>query len=528
MVLMLVLAAAPHATGQTPQASIPQPGGAPVVLRRDTLFHLESRLGPFSAPERARAVSERLAWIAADPLRSRDSVRIERDAETASILVGDVIVTAVTPADAAAANLPLDSLAAVRAAAIASALQRVSLLSALRTVLIGLGFTLAATLALVLAIRLINRVFPAVYRRLHAWRGTRIPAIRIQRLVLLSASRATDALLAGARATRVALIAVLLLWYVPLVLSLFPWTEPYADRFFHWILVPLQEIGAAVIGYVPNVFYIAVIVGVTYYALRFIRLFFDGLEHGTLVFPGFYREWALPTFKIVRFLVLAFALIVVFPYLPGSGSDAFKGVSVFLGVLLSLGSAGAIGNMVAGVVITYMRPFELGDRVKIADTVGDVIERTLLVTRVRTPKHVEVSVPNAMVLSSHIINYSAAAKEGGVILHTSVTIGYDTPWRQVHELLLAAAERTENLLAEPKPFVHQTALGDFAVAYELNAYTEHPNRMAAIYSDLHRNIQDAFQEAGVQIMSPAYESDPPTPKIPPVYATKRATPAGEP
>jgi small-conductance mechanosensitive channel len=309
---------------------------------------------------------------------------------------------------------------------------------------------------------------------------------------------------------------------------LFPWTEPYADRFFHWILVPLQEIGAAVIGYVPNVFYIAVIVGVTYYALRFIRLFFDGLEHGTLVFPGFYREWALPTFKIVRFLVLAFALIVVFPYLPGSGSDAFKGVSVFLGVLLSLGSAGAIGNMVAGVVITYMRPFELGDRVKIADTVGDVIERTLLVTRVRTPKHVEVSVPNAMVLSSHIINYSAAAKEGGVILHTSVTIGYDTPWRQVHELLLAAAERTENLLAEPKPFVHQTALGDFAVAYELNAYTEHPNRMAAIYSDLHRNIQDAFQEAGVQIMSPAYESDPPTPKIPPVYATKRATPTGEP
>jgi small-conductance mechanosensitive channel len=308
------------------------------------------------------------------------------------------------------------------------------------------------------------------------------------------------------------------------VLSFFPWTEPYADRFFDWIVAPLQEIWAAAVGYVPNVFYIAVILAVTYYALRFIRLFFDGLDHGTLVFPGFYPEWAVPTFKIVRFLVLAFALIVVFPYLPGSGSDAFRGVSVFLGVLLSLGSAGAIGNIVAGVVITYMRPFELGDRVKIADTVGDVIERTLLVTRLRTPKHVEVSVPNAMVLSSHIINYSAAAKEGGVILHTSVTIGYDTPWRQVHELLLGAAARTADVLADPKPFVHQTALSDFAVAYEINAYTEHPNRMAAIYSELHQHIQDGFQEAGVQIMSPAYEADPPEPKIPPPWVPPGSAP----
>jgi small-conductance mechanosensitive channel len=521
LLLLLWLAAAPAAASQAPQEA-PRPVGAPVILRRDTVFHVHARLGPFSAPERARAVSERLARVAANPLLSRESVRVERDEESANVLVGDVIVTSVTAVDAAAAGLSLDSLATLRAAAIAHALERVSVWSVVRTVLIGLGLALAATLALLLAILLLNRLFPAVYARLHAWRGTRIPTIRIQRLVLLSASRATDLLLAGARMTRVVVIAVLLLWYVPLLLSFFPWTEPYADRFFDWILIPLREVWVAGIGYVPNLFYIAVIVAVTYYVLRFIRLFFDGLDRGTLVFPGFYGEWAIPTFKIVRFLVLAFALIVIFPYLPGSGSDAFKGVSVFLGVLLSLGSAGAIGNMVAGIVITYMRPFQMGDRVQISDTVGDVIERTLLVTRVRTPKHVEVSVPNAMVLSSHIINYSAAAKEGGVILHTSVTIGYDTPWQQVHALLLAAAERTDGLLAEPKPFVLQTALSDFYVAYEINAYTEAPNRMDAIYSELHQNIQDAFRDAGVQIMSPNYRADPAAPKIPPRYPPKPA------
>ena len=172
-----------------------------------------------------------------------------------------------------------------------------------------------------------------------------------------------------------------------------------------------------------------------------------------------------------------------------------------------------------------MRPFKLGDRVKIADTVGDVIERTLLVTRVRTPKEVEITIPNAMVLGSHIINYSAAALDGGVILHTDVTIGYDTPWRQVHELLLAAAARTEGMLEKPKPFVLQTALGDFAVSYELNAYTEQPNRMAAIYSTLHEHIQDEFQKAGVQIMSPHYEMDPSTPKVPAPYRPKGTAPA---
>lgn len=225
---------------------------------------------------------------------------------------------------------------------------------------------------------------------------------------------------------------------------------------------------------------------------------------GGITFPGFYHEWADPTYRIVRFLVIAFAAIAIFPYIPGSTSAAFQGVSVFLGVLLSLGSAGAVSNTVAGVIITYMRPFQIGDRVKIADTFGDVMEKTLLVTRVRTIKNVLITIPNSMVLGSHLVNYSSSAKDPGLILPTSVTIGYDAPWKTVHELLISAARATTHILGKPEPFVLQTSLDDFYVTYELNAYTRQPNLMASIYAELHQNIQNKFNEAGVEIMSPHY------------------------
>jgi small-conductance mechanosensitive channel len=270
------------------------------------------------------------------------------------------------------------------------------------------------------------------------------------------------------------------------------------------VLTPLGQAGRGFIAYLPDLFAIAVIVVVVRYLLKFIHLFFVGIERGAITLPGFYRDWGEPTYKIVRFLVIVFAAVMLYPYLPGSDTDAFKGISIFLGVLVSFGSSSAIANIIAGVVMTYMRPFQLGDRVKIADTVGDVVRKTLLVTRVRTIKNVDVTIPNATVLASHIINYNSSAKERGLILHTGVSIGYGAPWRRVHELLIAAAEATNGVLKNPKPFVFQTLLQDFYVGYELNAYTERPNEMARIYSDLHENIQDQFNEAGVEIMSPHY------------------------
>jgi small-conductance mechanosensitive channel len=304
----------------------------------------------------------------------------------------------------------------------------------------------------------------------------------------------------------VAAVLVLLYFYLPLVFSFFPWTRGLATTLFGYIVSPLKVVWLAFVSYLPNVFFIGVILFVTHYIIKFIRLIFTEIGKGTITFPGFYRDWAGPTYKIIRFLVIAFAIVVILPYLPGSGSDAFKGVSVFFGVLFSLGSASSIANIVAGVVLTYMRAFDVGDRVKIADTIGDVVEKTLLATRIRTIKNVDITIPNAMVLGSHIINFSSSAQNRGLILHTGVTIGYDVPWKKVHELLINVARSTQNILAEPAPFVLQTSLDDFYVSYELNAYTDKPNIMAKIYSELHQNIQDKFNEAGIEIMSPHYSA----------------------
>lgn len=268
---------------------------------------------------------------------------------------------------------------------------------------------------------------------------------------------------------------------------------------------PFVRIAGALAEAIPDLIAIAVIVLVTRYIVKLIRMFFIGMERGAITFKGFHHEWAMPTYKIVRFLVFVFAAVAIFPYVPGSQSEAFKGISVFLGVLVSLGAAGSISNVVAGVVLTYMRPFNVGDRVKIADTIGDITEKSLLVTRIRTIKNVDITIPNALVLSSHIINFSSSTMNPPpLILHTSVTIGYDAPWQKVHELLIAAAKQTTHILETPQPFVLQTSLNDFYVTYEINAYTGAPNKMATIYSELHQQIQEQFNEAGLEIMSPHY------------------------
>jgi small-conductance mechanosensitive channel len=294
--------------------------------------------------------------------------------------------------------------------------------------------------------------------------------------------------------------------YGLLVFSFFPPTRVLARQILAMAWEPTRVALLAVVGYLPNLFYIAVIGLLTYYILRVVHLVFDALEGGAIRIPGFFPEWAQPTFKIIRVLALAFSVVLIFPYLPASRSGAFKGVAAFLGLLVTFGSAGAVSNVVGGVVMIYMRPFKVGDRVKISDTVGDVVERGMLITRLRTPKNVEITIPNSMVLGSHIVNYSATAAESGIILHTAVTIGYDAPWRDVHEAMKEAARRTEGVLAEPAPFVLQTALGDYAVTYELNAYTQEPAKMLALYSALHENLQDCLAEAGIEILSPHYQA----------------------
>lgn len=497
----LLLGAAAPGAAQTPPDTT---AGAAVVFGGDTLFRLYGSLGAFTAAERAAAVVTRLHHVAGAVSSGADSVTVV-DADThTDLVVGDVVLMSVLDADAHPLGRPRLEVATTDARTVTAAVTAAVAHGILRTLIFGAAFTLLATLALVLLLKVIVLVFPRVERTIARWRGTRIPSLRIQRFEILSAARIADFLSGVVGILRVAAIIVLLYFYVPLVLSFFPWTAPFAGKIVGWVVTPLKHVGASFVDYFPNLLFIAVIVFVTRYVLKFIHLFFDALDSGAVVLPGFYKEWGQPTYKIVRFMVLAFVLVVMFPYLPGAQSDAFKGVSLFLGALFTLGSSSAIANIVAGTVLTFTRAYQVGDRVQIGETVGDVIEKTLLVTRVRTVKNLDITVPNAQVLSSHITNFNTVAATGGIILHTTVTIGYDAPWRQVHELLIAAARATPNVLPDPAPFVLQTSLDDYYVSYEINAYTDKPAVTAQTCSDLHQAIQDGFNKGGVEILSPHY------------------------
>ena len=496
--------------GQTPNAkpssAEQQPPGAPVTLNGQTLFYVKGRLFTFSPEDRARTIQQRLVWLSKQPESQIRGLAVVDEGNTSEIVSGDTVVMTVTEGDAAAEGKSRQQVANEYAGLIRSAAENLRKQYSFKTLLLGAVYAGLSTLILLVLLKVIAIASRKTHTKLESWRGVYLRSIRIQKLELLTAERVTGFLRTLTRLARIAVTLLLLYAYVILTLSFFPWTRGYASILFSYILDPLRTVGQSATAYLPSIFFIAVISVVSFYVIRFVRFIFAELRKETISLPGFYPEWANPTYKIVRFLILAFTVVVIFPYLPGSRSPAFQGISIFLGLLFSLGSSSAIANVVAGSVLTYTRAFQVGDRVQIGDAVGDVVEKTLLVTRIRTIKNVDVSIPNAMVLGSHIVNFSSAVSDDGLILHTGVTIGYDAPWRTVHKLLIDAALTTDNILKTPEPFVLQTSLNDFFVSYELNAYTDKPAVMARTYSDLHQNIQDKFNEAGVEIMSPHYSS----------------------
>ncbi len=290
------------------------------------------------------------------------------------------------------------------------------------------------------------------------------------------------------------------------VMILLPWTRPSANLVVRYLADPIGAMWHSFIDYLPNAVFLVAIAVATYVVLSLMRLLFAEIARGTIELENFPPEWATPTFNLLRVLVIALAFVAAFPYIPGSKSPAFQGVSIFLGLLVSLSSSSAISNVIAGAILTYTSAFKMGDRVRIGESEGDVVKTALLVTQVRTIKNEVVSIPNATVLSVQVVNYSRLAQSAGLILHTEVTIGYSSPWRTVHALLIDAALRTPGILSEPAPFVLQRALSDFYVAYQLNAYTRDAQRMIDTYSFLHQAIQDSFAAGGVEIMSPHYTS----------------------
>ncbi|HET9252603.1 MAG TPA: mechanosensitive ion channel domain-containing protein [Candidatus Eisenbacteria bacterium] len=490
------------------------PPGYPVILGQRELFRVVASDGPRTAEERARVGSDRAARFARsqEPV---DPVRVEPKEHGAEVYFGDRHVFTVLPQDTVGTGLDMAALARERAATGRSAILEYRESRSARTLLIGSALTVLATVLLLLALKSIGAAYRRTRAGIAAWVAAREEGIRKRTAAVVHPSHVLVGMNGIADLTRFLLVFLTFFLYFRIVLARFPWTRPIAMNLDQMLLGPLTNIGRSFLGALPGLVFIGVVGVITHFVIRFLHFLAVEIEAGHIEIPGFYTEWAKPTYNIARVLVVFFAVVVCYPYIPGSNTEAFKGVSIFLGVLLSLGSTSAVSNLVAGFVLTYMRAFRVGDVIQVDADRGIVTEMTLLATRIRTPKNETVTIPNATVLGSRVTNYSRLSVDPGLVLHATVTVGYDAPWRQVHALLLQAAERTPGIKKDPAPFVLQTALEQVQVAYEINAYTDQPDRMLRIYSELRQNIQDAFNEYGVQIMTPFYEGDKEKPLVVP-------------
>ena len=388
----------------------------------------------------------------------------------------------------------------------------------------GSLYTLIATAVLILLLRLERKLASVIDRHVTQWSQVR-NNVRFRGLLLMSRAKVRDSVLLATRFFKFVVAILLLYIYVPLVMSFFPLTAPYGDRLLEFVTQPAIDIVMAVVGYIPKLVYLVVIVVVARYSLKVLHFFLTAVGRGDLEFGGFDPEWADPTYKLLRALAVVFTLMVGFPYLPGAESEFFQGFSLFVGALFTLGSTAAIGNMVAGVILTYTRTFRVGDRVRIGDALGDVQVKSLFVTRLRNSFNEEITVPNGAVLGGEVINYTTAAMRGELALKARVTLGYDYHWTKIDELLKQAANQTPGILSDPPPRVWPRDFSEFGVLYELHAYTDRANKMGSTYAALRRSILDALQNAGVQILTPIVESPPD--KIRPPLPLREASPADE-
>ena len=487
---------------------------APVQFEGETLFRVRGA-SSLPAQTRARRIGEEIRAAAADPTVSLDSLSVVRREGVVRIVAGDRPLATFVEADARLEQIGLDELAGVHFARVREAIAAYRDARSPASIRRALTNSTLATAAFVAGIVMLlwvwQRLDQIVRRRLRL----HVHTIAIQSLPLVRAETIAAAIENAFGAIRTLLLLGVALVYAGFVLAELPWTRGLSRNVASLIVGPLQVMGRGIVSSIPGLAFVLVLVFVLRLVLKLLRAFFDAVGHGSLHLAGFDPDWAQPTYKIIRTVLIAFGLVIAYPYVPGSGSDAFKGISLFAGVVLSLGSSSAISNIIAGYMMTYRRAFKVGDRIRVGDAVGDVIEMRLQVTHLRSLKNEELIIPNSQILTSEVLNYSSLARAHGpgLILHTEVGIGYETPWRQVESLLLMAAMRTPGLASDPPPFVLVTKLGDIAVTYEVNAFCNDVRAMIQLYSELHRRILDVFNEYGVQIMTPAYEGDPETPKI---------------
>lgn len=478
--------------------------GVPVVVEGDTLFYLYTKRGGYTPLQRAEMIDAAIMQLGKRFTLHPDSVYIESSDIVTDLMYGNKVIASFTDQDGLWEGRSREQLATDKRKIVVQKLKELKEEHSLWQLGKRILYFVLVLAGQYLLFWLTGWLFRKLKVRIQKLKDTRLKPISIQNYELLDTQRQVNLLIFLSNLLRYVIMLLQLLITVPLLFAIFPQTKGLAYQIFSYIWNPIKNILVGIVDYIPNLFAILIICFAVKYLVRLVHYLSREVEAGRLKFGGFYPDWAMPTYHIIRFLLYAFMIAMIYPYLPGAKNGVFQGISVFVGLIISLGSSTVIGNVIAGLVITYMRPFKLGDRIQLNDTTGNVIEKTPLVTRIKTPKNEVVTIPNSFIMSSHTVNYSASAREYGLIIHSEVTIGYDVPWRQVHQLLIEAALNTPGVIDDPRPFVLETSLSDWYPVYQINAYIREADKLAQIYSDLHQNIQDRFNEAGVEIMSPHY------------------------
>ncbi|MDB9434740.1 mechanosensitive ion channel family protein [Microcystis aeruginosa] len=510
VVLLLTLTSPLLGIAQNPTQPENRIDGFPVMLDGKPLFFIRRGVSSFSAEERANAITRRIERIAQNDSIPIENLTIEQipDDNSLYLSVDQEVILTVTKQDAKAYRSTPEVLAQQALQKIQVAIAQYRQDRKPEQLLKNIIYTVIASFAFLIisfaVIKISGKLFPFIRRLIESL----TPGIQIGNVEIISSSKISFFWLRFLRIIRLFFLFLLLFNYATFVLRLFPWTRVFGESILGYFYQSLELVLSSIAQYLPNAFIIAIIIFITYYLIGLIKPFFTAIERGNLVIPGFYTDWAKPTYNILLVIIIAIAAIVAFPYLPGFDSPAFRGVSVFLGLLLSLGSTSAIANVIGGIILIYTRAFRIGDHIQVGEVIGDLIEKNFLVIRICTPTNKIITIPNSSLLSSNVINFSISSRElnRNLIIQTTITLGYDLPWRKAHTTLIEAALETVHILKEPAPFVLQTSLDNFYISYQLNAYTNQPNLMVIIYSELHQNIQDKCNEAGIEILSPSYTS----------------------
>ncbi len=480
--------------------------GAPLVVDGDTLLVIYARKGGMLPEARVSAAKSKIYEVGKRLTMFVDSLYVFDSEVSSDVMVGEDVLLSVTDLDALWMGMERVELAETYREVISKKVDQLHETYGLQQKLQSLGWV-----ALIIAVQVLLIWF--IVWLFHRWKFSvtrkllgRIKSVVIKNYPLLDTHRLGVAIIFIFNLVRLLLILLVVLVGLGFMFSFFPETKTVTYTVVGFIWNPLNDILRSVVAYLPNLFKIIVIIICFHYLLKLVRYFANEVASGRLKINGFYADWAMPTHTLLRVLLYSFMLVMIWPLLPNSDSEIFQGVSVFIGVVVSLGSTSVVGNVMSGLVMTYMRPFRIGDFIRFGDTEGEVIEKSMLVTRIRTRKNDIVTIPNSNMMSSQTSNYTFSAQRYGIIVHTKITIGYDEPWKKIESLLVQAAENTDGIKRHPKPFVRITALDDFYVEYEINGITDRAKTLSTVYSALHQQILDTMHGAGVEIMSPHIEA----------------------